>query len=114
MVLTLKAEPVPLRIDADGVVRVVGSRVTLDTIIAAFDEGATPEQIMQDYSSLDLMDIYAVIAYSLRHRPEVDVYLRERARQAEEVREQVAARFDQRGLRERLLARRRERDGESG
>lgn len=113
MTLSLAAEPVPLRIDADGVVRVVGSRVTLDTIVAAFDDGATAEEIMLRYSSLRLVDIYAIITYYLQHKADVDDYLRGRERQAEEVRRQVAARFDQRGLRERLLARRQNRDGEA-
>jgi uncharacterized protein (DUF433 family) len=111
MTLALAADPVPLRIDADGVARVVGSRVTLDTIVAAFDEGASPEEIMLRYSSLRLADIYAIITYYLKHKPEVDAYLQERERQAEEVRRQVAERFDQRGLREKLLARRAARDG---
>jgi uncharacterized protein (DUF433 family) len=105
MTLSLAAEPVPLRIDADGVVRVVGSRVTLDTIVAAFDDGAAAEEIMLDYPSVRLVDVYAIIAYYLRHKADVDAHLRRREQQAEEVRRQVAARFHQRGLRERLLAR---------
>jgi hypothetical protein len=34
--LTLAVQPVPLEMDKDEVFRVSGSRVTLDTIIAAF------------------------------------------------------------------------------
>jgi uncharacterized protein (DUF433 family) len=93
------------------VVRVVGSRVTLDTIVAAFDDGASAEEIMLDFPSLHLADIYAIIAYYLTHESEVEAYLHERERQAEEVRKMVQARFDQRGLRERLLARCQQRDG---
>ena len=40
-------ERVPIRTDADGVVRIAGTRVTLDTIVAAFDAGATAEEIAQ-------------------------------------------------------------------
>lgn len=103
--LTL-TEILPLETDADGVVRVGNTRVTLDTIIMAFTDGATAEEIAQQYSSLRLADIYSVIGYYLRHRAEVDAYLQLRAQQAEQVRHQNEARFDPGGVRDRLLARR--------
>jgi hypothetical protein len=40
-------ERVPIHTDADGVVRVAGTRVTLDTIVVAFEAGATAEEIVQ-------------------------------------------------------------------
>ena len=49
MTLKIWADPAPLVIDADGVVRVGGTRVRLDTIIHAFNEGATAEEILQQY-----------------------------------------------------------------
>lgn len=97
-------EPVPLRTDAQGVIRVGGTRVTLDTVVYAFDTGASPEEIAEDYP-LRLDDVYAVITYYLRHREEVAAYLERRRRHAEAVRRENEARFDHRGLRERLLAR---------
>ena len=100
-------EPVPIHTDADGVVRVAGTRVTLDTIAGAFEAGATAEEIAQQYSSVPLVDVYSVITYYLRHKPEVDVYLTQRRAQAARVREEVERRFPSAGLRERLLARRR-------
>ncbi|MGE0816370.1 MAG: DUF433 domain-containing protein [Vicinamibacterales bacterium] len=99
-------ERVPIHTDADGVVRVAGTRVTLDTIVGAFDTGATAEEIAQQYSSVPLADVYAVITYYLRHKAEVCAYLREREKQADEVRAEVERRFPSAGLRERLLARR--------
>lgn len=36
MVLIVKAETAPLRIDANGVARIGATRVTLDTVIAAY------------------------------------------------------------------------------
>lgn len=107
MVLDLPTEQVPLRTDDHGVVRVGGTRVTLDTVIAAFENGATAEEIAQEYSSVALADIYAVIAYYLRHEPEIRRYLSERQRIAAEVRAENERRFDPAGVRERLLARRR-------
>jgi uncharacterized protein (DUF433 family) len=100
-------ERVPIHTDADGVVRVAGTRVTLDTIVGAFDAGATAEDIAQQYSSVPLADVYSVIAYYLRHKSEVCGYLKQRGEQADSVREEVERRFPSSGLRERLLARRR-------
>jgi hypothetical protein len=54
MTLAIAASPPPLRTDADGVVRVGTTRVSLDTLIAAFLEGATAEEITQQYPSLSL------------------------------------------------------------
>jgi uncharacterized protein (DUF433 family) len=100
-------ERVPIHTDADGVVRVAGTRVTLDTIVEAFEAGATAEEIAQQYSSVPLVDVYSVITYYLRHKPEVCTYLEAREERAERVREEVERRFPSAGLRERLLARRR-------
>lgn len=99
-------EILPLETDADAVVRVGQTRVTLDTIIMAFTDGATAEEIAQEYPSLRLADIYSVIGYYLRHRAEVDAYLQLRVQQAEQVRHHNEARFDPGGVRDRLLARR--------
>lgn len=100
-------EQVPIRTDADGVIRVGGTRVALDTVVAAFDAGATAEEIVQQYPSVTLPDVYSVIAYYLRHQSEVRAYLAQRQRQAAEVREENERRFDPTGIRDRLLARRR-------
>jgi uncharacterized protein (DUF433 family) len=106
MALVFVPEAVPLATDSDGVVRVGGTRVTLDTVLHFFNEGATAEEIAYKFPTLDLADIYAVVSYYLRHRPVVDEYLRQREQQAAEVRRQNEARFSQVGMRERLLARR--------
>ncbi|MBI4506290.1 MAG: DUF433 domain-containing protein [Chloroflexi bacterium] len=103
--LSIETEPVPLAVGRDGVIRIRGSRVTLDTIVAAFRLGSTAEEILHQYPSLKLADIYAVIAYYLRHEADVDTYLRQRQEQAQRVRAQSEARFDRTGVRERLLAR---------
>lgn len=109
MPLTISAEPVPIQVDQDGVARIGGTRVTLDTVIYVFDDGATPEEIVQRFPTLCLVDVYAVIAFYLRHREEVKLYLNDREREAEQIRREVQSRFDQRGIRERLLARRAEK-----
>jgi len=99
------AQTVPVATDAEGVIRVGGTRVTLDTVVAAYMRGCTPEQIVQDYSSLDIADVYGVIAYYLRNRVELDAYLETRREKAQEVRKELEQRFPSDGLRDRLLSR---------
>lgn len=65
----------PIHTDADGVVRVARTWVTLDTVVSAFEDGATADEIAIQYPSVPLADVYAVIACYLRYRPEVDAYL---------------------------------------
>lgn len=106
MSLELAPEPMPLLAGRDGVVRVGATRVTLDTVVAAFNGGATAEEIAQQYPSVDLADIYAVITFYLRHRDQVADYLHARAQVAAQVRADNEARFDPVGIRDRLLTRR--------
>jgi uncharacterized protein (DUF433 family) len=99
-------EIIPLRTDSTGVIRVGGTRVTLDTVVGAFCDGATAEEIVQQYPSLNLADVYHVIGYYLRRTIEVEAYLQARKVDAEALRNQNEARFDPQGVRARLLARR--------
>ncbi len=108
MEMVLQTEAPPLRRDDAGALRVGNSRVLLDLVIRAFEDGATPETIVQQYPTTTLADIYSVIAYYLRHRSEVDAYLSERERFAEEVRRRIESRQgDMTEMRNRLLARKR-------
>lgn len=105
MNLTIENEQVPLTIDSHGVVRVGGTRVTLDTVIAAFKEGATAEEIVYRYPTLHLADVYAVLSYYLRRKQEIEAYLLQREHKTEQVRHQYQNLFELDGVRERLLAR---------
>src|SRR3954452_9653289 len=100
-------ERVPLVQDADGFMRVRGTRITVDTVFAAFREGATPEEIVQQYPSISLADVYQVIGYCLRHSSEIEAYLSERRATARRTREHNEATWPPDGIRDRLLARRR-------
>jgi hypothetical protein len=80
--------------------------VLLELVIRAFQDGATPEAIAQRYPTAALADIYAVIAYYLRHREDIEAYLTEREQQAQEVRQHIESQQGDLGdLRKRLLAR---------
>jgi len=106
MLLVPTADPIPLVTDENGVVRISKTRVTLDTVVTAFLEGASAEEIKDQYSSLQLSDIYSVICYYLGHQTEVDTYLLVRQQLASEVRQEAESRFNPMGVRDRLLARR--------
>jgi uncharacterized protein (DUF433 family) len=106
MATMVNTETIPLTIDSDGVVRVSNTRVTLDTIVSAFNEGLSAEEIAQQYPSVPLADVYYVIGYYLKHSPEADLYLNSRQLQAEQIRNQNQAKFDPTGVRERLMMRR--------
>lgn len=105
MTFTIEAEPVPLTEDADGVIRVGSTRVTLDSVIAAYETGSTAEEILLSYPSLRLADVYAVITYYLRHRAEVGAYLAQEEARDTQTRREVEAEFNLAALRERLLGR---------
>jgi uncharacterized protein (DUF433 family) len=96
---------VPLSKDEAGVLRIAGTRVSLDSIIYAFAEGATPEEIVQQYPTLNLADTYSVISYFLQNRAEMEEYLEQRRAQRRELQKEIETKLNPHGLRERLLAR---------
>lgn len=97
---------IPLTATNEGAVRVGDTRVRLDTVVYAFNEGYTAEEIVAQYPALDLTDVYAVIAYYLGNRPAVDRYVAERAEIAEAIRREIEAKPENQALRQKLLQRR--------
>src|SRR5213082_2968663 len=65
-----------VRVDESGVYRVGNTRVMLDSVVAAFHQGHSPETIAQQYPALSLEEVYGAIAYYLANKHEVDQYLR--------------------------------------
>ncbi len=100
-----KATAPPLRWDEAGGIRIGQSRVTLDSLLTAYQNGAPPEEIAVQYSVLDLADVYATIACYLTHRRSIDEYLAQRRRSAQQQRQELAEKHNLHGLRQRLLAR---------
>ena len=108
MAIIIQPEAPPLRQDASGALRVGSSRVLVELVVRAFQDGATPEAIAQRYPTATLADMYAVLAYYLRHRQEVDAYLAAREQRAQEVRQRIESQQgDLADLRRRILARQR-------
>jgi len=101
-------EEIPLEKDSHGVYRVGGTRVTLDLVVHAFDRGATAEEIVQKFPSLELSDVYQVLGYYLKYRTGLGEYLKKR-----ELEEGILlaghSEWSPAGLRERLMARRKTR-----
>jgi len=106
MAEALTTEPIPLVLGPDGVMRVRGTRVTLETVLAAFAEGATAEEIAQRYPSIPLADVYQVIGYGLQHSTQLEPYLARRRREVLETKRLNESRWPPAGIRDRLLARR--------
>ena len=98
-------QTVPLTRGQDGVWRVTGSRVTLDSVVRQFKSGATAEQIQEDFPSLTLSDIYSLISYFLQHPRAVEDYLREQTAAAQEVRHELEFCIPTGDLRARLRQR---------
>jgi uncharacterized protein (DUF433 family) len=103
--IDIRPIPPPLQFDAHGVCRVGSTRVTLLSLIDAFEEGAGAEEIYQEYPSVSLADVYAVIAFYLDRREEVDAYLKIVRQQEEQVIERIKSRSTLAEIRRRLLAR---------
>jgi uncharacterized protein (DUF433 family) len=61
----------------EGVYRVAGTRVSLDSIVYTFLEGHTAESIQQSFPILTLEQVYGAITYYLAHRAVIDAYLQE-------------------------------------
>ncbi len=97
---------IPLRTDEHGAIRVGNTRVLLELVIHAYYVGETPEGIVDSYPTLTTSDVYAVIAYYLAHREEIDTYVRQRDERAEQIIRDIEAKLspEARALRTRLRA----------
>ena len=107
MSLVLKSQRPPLRKDETGAIRVGSSRVLLEIVIRAFQDGASAESIVDSYSTLTLADTYGAIAYYLKNKDSVEEYLNQREELAESVKRRIqAVQPDLSEIRSRLLSRR--------
>ncbi len=105
MIVTPITEQIPIHADQDGRLRVGRTRVLLDLVIYSFRLGQTPETITEQYPALTLDDVYLAIGYYLRHRTEIDEYLRTQEAEAEAFRRDYEAQHPPTLTREVLLAR---------
>ncbi len=107
MTLSHPTTKVPLRTEPDGTVRVGGTRVALEVIFGAFNNGSTCEEIVLQFPVLLLGDVYAVIGFYLNNKNIVEQYLNRQDAAAEQIRQSVSAQFSQQGdIRQGLMRRR--------
>jgi uncharacterized protein (DUF433 family) len=72
----MNAEKRYVRVDEHGAMRIGNSRVVLDSIVAGFEQGHSPETLQQQYPMLSLEEVYGAITYYLAHTDEVRAYLK--------------------------------------
>jgi uncharacterized protein (DUF433 family) len=77
---------VPLETDEHGTIRVGGTRVTLESVIADFHRGATPKEIAHHFPLLKVADVYHMIGYYLHNRADVDAYIQSQHEEGERLR----------------------------
>ncbi len=104
----IKTPPLPLQEDEHGVLRVQGTRIPLETVLFAFQQGETPEQIVQDFPALRLEDVYTILAYYLSNKDILNAYLRRVKQEIVENEPLFVSPHEKRSLRRRLLRRRRQ------
>ena len=80
---------VPLNRDAAGALRIGRTRVLLELVVRAWRAGATPEEIVQAYDTLQLSDVYAVVAWCLNNDTVVSEYMAGREQLASEVQNEL-------------------------
>jgi uncharacterized protein (DUF433 family) len=93
MIVLPETITLPMKMDDGGLIRVSGRRVTLDSILACYHKGYTPEQIHESFDVVPLEDVYAVIGYYLSHREEVDAYLKANQEEGERIRAEIEASY---------------------
>ncbi len=59
----------------DGGYWIKGTRISLDSIVHAFNRGAAPESIKRSFPLLTLEEIYGAITFYLSREQELDAYL---------------------------------------
>lgn len=93
MALQLDVEPLPLSRDPSGVIRIAGTRVSLESVVAVHEQGVSIPDLAEAFPDLTLADLHATIAYYLRHQEEVEVYIEDRRREAAAIEERLRRDF---------------------
>ncbi|MEP7338368.1 MAG: DUF433 domain-containing protein [Acidobacteriota bacterium] len=109
MVAIETVQAVPLTQLPNGAIRVAGTRVSLDTILYHYKQGASAEEITNRFPAVPLEKVYAVIAYYLSHQTELDAYLQQQEEEEAAFMKQLEAdpqyQAERVALRERLMRR---------
>lgn len=79
MAFVIQHDPVPLQVEANIGLRIGKSHIFLDSVVTAYKQGATAEEIVWQFPTLALADVYAVLSYYLRHTAEIEAYLKQQS-----------------------------------
>src|SRR5438105_5814893 len=82
-------QDVPLSISQDGTIRIAGSRVSLESVLHHYLQGATAEEIGLRFPVLRLADIHSSLAYYLNHQESVQEYLTAQQQRAQKLEERI-------------------------
>ncbi len=102
MEFSIDITPPPFAQDSLGIIRIGGTRITLDTIIHAFKDGAACEEIVYQYPVLKLADVYAAVSYYLNNKEKIEEYLKEHQQTAQKIQYKIESHFEVNKIRERL------------
>ena len=69
--------------ERDGGLYVAGTRVSLDSVVIRFRQGASPQKIVHSFPTVKLWQVYGVIAYYLENEKTVGDYIAEGEREFE-------------------------------
>ena|SRR6185437_13200634 len=69
--------------EQDGALKIAGTRVSLDSVVIGFQEGESPEEIVQSFPTLTLAQVYGAVAYYLEHEKLIKNYIAEVQREFE-------------------------------
>ncbi|CAN5180938.1 hypothetical protein BH20ACI1_BH20ACI1_03940 [soil metagenome] len=97
-------QKVPLTVWKDGTIRVGETRLPIDRIIYAHKNGECPEEIFDSFPSTQytIADIYSIIAYYLKNKEEIEIYLEKREREAKKIKEEIESMPGYRDKRDKL------------
>jgi uncharacterized protein (DUF433 family) len=70
--------------ERNGGLYVSDTGVSLDSVVIRFQEGASPDKIVQSFPTLKLSQVYGVIAYYLENEKTINDYIAEGERQLEQ------------------------------
>ena len=70
--------------------RVTGTRITVSDIVLWTEQGMSPDEVVTQFPSLTLADVYAALAYYHDNRQVIDDQIKESRRFAEQLKSQLA------------------------
>ena len=81
--------------DHDGGYYIAGTRISLDSIVHAFQDGESPESILESFPMAGpLVKIYGAITFYLENKEKVEAYLSDQERRWDALRKERAGSSD--------------------